>query len=137
MAFVKYGRMIEEDTWDPEAARKKAILYDRRDIGRLKLYSSETQAHFLAKSILVYNLMRMKHEVVTEAKIADIGQVDCYDITTQTIYEVETKPSISYTMKKKNKYKQSGVHLIIIQLHRWSGDLNDLNDFLTQYIRPD
>ena len=137
MVYVKYGRMIEENTWDPKTIAKKAIIFNRSDIGKLKLYSNETRTHFLAKSYLVYNLMRMKHDVVTEAKINEIGQVDCFDITTQTIYEVETEKSIANTMKNKDKYKQAGVDLIIIQLHRWDGDLNTLDDFVKQYIRPD
>lgn len=136
MSYVKYGRLIEENTWDPKGAYKKAIMYDTNDIGKLRICSNESILHFMAKSILVYQLLRLKHRVVCEAEIAGgIGAIDVFDIDTNVMYELETEKSIANSRKAKEKYKQAGVDLVIIQIRNWTDSMSWLTDYIRHWIR--
>ena len=137
MSYFKYGRETEFEPWSSADMRKKAIVYDSRDIGKLSICSNETLQHFLAKSILVYELLRLKHMVVCEAKLQDIGSMDVYDITCKVDYEIETEKSLANSLRFKEKYRQIGVDLVIIQIHGLSPDLNTMKDHVCSFIRPD
>jgi len=137
MPTVKYGRLIEEDTWDPDAVYKKAIMFDVDDIGKLRIRGSESLRHFLAKSILMYYLLRLKHRVVCEVEIAGCAVIDVFDIDTNVMYELETERSIANIMRNKEKYHQAGVDLVIIQLPRHTTDIGEMADYVKRFIRPD
>jgi len=137
MTEVRFGRLIETDTWNAADMAKKAILFEPNDIGKVKLYSNEKLLHYLVKAILVYYLKRMGHRCVCEAKIAGCAQIDVFDIDTNTMYEVESERSLANIMRKKKKYLQAGVDLVIIQLPIHTMDFGEIADYVKMYIRPD
>ena len=116
---------------------KKAILFDKDDIGKLTICSNETLRHYISKAILVYLLKRMKHRVVCEAKIEGIGKLDVFDIDTNVIYEIETEKSIANINRNKKKYQQAGVDIVIIQIRNWEDSIGWLTDYIKMWIRPD
>ena len=137
MSYFKYGRETEFEPWSSADMRKKAIVYDSCDIGKLSICSNETLQHFLAKSILVYELLRLKHMVVCEAKLQGIGSMDVYDITSKVNYEIETEKSLANSLRFKEKYRQIGVDLVIIQIHNLPSDFVSMRDHIISFVRPD
>ena len=129
--------MIEEQTWDPKEIAKKAIIFDAADIGKLKICSNETLLHYLCKAILVFYLKRLHHRVLTEAKLIDIGKLDVLDLDTNCNYELESEKSIANTMRKKEKYLQAGIDLVVIRLPTYTTDIGEITDYVKRYIRPD
>ena len=137
MTYVKFGRLIEEDTWNPKEIEKKAIMFDEADIGKLKICSNESILHYLCKAILVFYLKRLHHRVVTEAVLVDIGKMDVLDLDTNTNYELESEKSIANTMRKKEKYLQAGIDLVVIRLPTYTTDIGEITEYVKRYIRPD
>ena len=137
MTEVKFGREIAENNFSAVDLSKKAIIYDNNDIGKLSICTNETLRHYIAKSMLVYHLKRLKHRVVTEARIEGIGFLDVYDIDTNVIYEIETEKSIANSRKAKEKYQQTGVDIVIIQIKDWTDSIGWLSDYIKMWIRPD
>ena len=134
---IRYGREVHEDLFSPEQLSKKAILYDEKDIGKLTICSNESVRHFLAKSILVFHLLRLKHRVISEAEVAGIGRLDVFDITTSVNYEIESEKSIANSNRAKEKYRQAGIELVIIQIRNWNDSISWLDDYIKHWIRPD
>ena len=139
MTMVRYGRITESALGFMNAAdmHKKAINFDSRDIGKLRIYGCETLRHFMAKSILMYELLKMNHRVVCEAELCGVGRMDVFDLDTNVNYELESEPSISASIKKKDKYRQAGVDLVIIQIRDWNDSMGYLAEYIKQWIRPD
>ena len=137
MSIIKFGREVPEDNFSAVSLYKKAIVFNTDDIGKLTICSNETLRHYLAKSILVYQLRRLNHRVVCEAEIAGIGQLDVLDIDTNVNYEIETEKSIANINRKKEKYLQAGIDLVIIQINNWEDSIGWLADYIRMWIRPD
>jgi len=136
MTEVRYGREIAENNFSPVSLNKKTIIFNNEDIGKLTICSNETLRHYASKAILVYYLKRMKHRVVCEARINGIGVIDVFDIDTNTMYEIESEKSIANSMKAKEKYRQAGVDLVIIQIRNWEDSIGWLADYIRMWIRP-
>ena len=137
MVYIKYGREVEEDIFVPNELSKKAILFQESDVGKLSICSNEQLRHFLAKAVLLYHLLRMKHKAVCEAEIVNIGKMDVFDITCGVDYEIESDAYLKRSARRKQKYKQAGVELVIIQIRNWTDDIGWLSDYIKQWIRPD
>ena len=138
MVLIKYGREVEEeDIFIPNELSKKAILFQESDVGKLTICSNEQLRHFLAKAVLLYHLLRMKHKVVCEAEIAGIGKGDLFDLNTRIQYEVETEKSIANINKMKEKYRQTGIDLIIVQIKKMPNDIKGMETYIDQFTRPD
>jgi hypothetical protein len=139
MTYVRYGRNTESALGFSTALDmyKKAIVFDKADIGKLKICSNETTRHFMAKAVLVYELLRMKHRVVCEAKIEGIGVMDVFDIDTNVDYELESEKSLANSERIKEKYRQAGIELVIIQIRNWNDSLGWLQEYIRLWIRPD
>ena len=116
---------------------RKAIVFDAKDIGKLKICSNETIRHYLAKSVLCYELLRLKHRVVCETKIEGVGSMDVFDIDTSVDYEIESEKSIANIERSKEKYRQAGVELVIIQIRDWNDSIGWLQEYIRHWIRPD
>jgi len=59
------------------------------------------------------------------------------DLTTNVNYEIESEPSIANSRRAKEKYKQAGIALVIIQIREWNDSIRWLHDYINQWIRPD
>ena len=139
MTEVRYGRMTENELGFMNAAdmHKKAINFDSRDIGKLKICSNETIRHYLAKSVLCYELIRLKHRVICEAKVEGVGVMDVYDLETSVDYEIESEPSMKAAIRYNSKYKQAGIDVVIIQIRDWNDSIGWLQEYIKMWIRPD
>ena len=137
MSMIKFGRLIEEETWDPKESAKKAIMFEAADIGKLKLCSNESLLHYLTKAILLYYLKRIHHRCVCEVEVVDVGVGDVLDLTTNCLYELESEQSTANIMRRKNKFLQAGVDLIIIKLPLHTMDFGEIADYVKMWIRPD
>jgi hypothetical protein len=133
----RYGIEVEEDLVSHVDLKKKALVYDRSDVGKLKICSNETLKHFTAKSVLMFELIRLHHKAVCEIEIAGIGKLDVFDVSTQTIYELESEQYAVKSWHLKEKYKQVGVDIVIITIHELSDNLQEIQTYLRSFIRPD
>jgi hypothetical protein len=137
MTMKRYGHEVEEELTTSADLKKKALVYDRNDLGKLKICSNETLKHFTAKSVLMFELIRMHHKAVCEIEIAGIGKLDVFDITTKTIYELESEQYAAKSWHLKEKYQQVGVDIVIITLHGLSENLHEIQTYLRSFVRPD
>ena len=137
MSYYKYGRETEFDEFSSKNLQRKAIAYDRNDVGKLKISSNESLRHFVAKSVLVFELLKMKHRIYCEADMPGVGRLDVFDQTVNAVYELESEKSIANINKAKEKYKQANIDLIIIQINHMPMEIDAIREFMRAHIRPD
>ena len=139
MSMIKFGRQVEPDhVWDPKDEYiKNAVMFDKDDIGKLKICSNETLLHYLSKAILVYYLKRMKHQCCCEVEVVGCGVGDVLDIDCNVLYELESNQYTSDIMKRKNVFLNAGIDLVIIKLPLYTTDIGEIADYVKRFIRPD
>ena len=137
MSFNLYDLNYELDDKNAVDFARKAILYDRNDLNKLVIAGTEKLDHFITKSIMFYILSELDHDIVTECTIIGIGRIDLYDITTRTIYEFETSHSPKYRKEANEKYIQTGVEVIVIDINELPDDIFQRYLKLREYIIPD
>ena len=93
MSFDLYDLNSGLDHNDATEFSLKAILYEECDINKLDHDYKEKLNHFSAKALMYFILRELKHDVVSEVEIVDVGVSDLFDITTRVIYEFETTGS--------------------------------------------
>ena len=116
---------------------KKAILFDRNGLNKLVIAGTEKLQHFIAKSIMFFILNELDHDIVTECQIVGVGRIDLFDITTQTIYEFENHVSPKYRKEANEKYRMTGVEVIVIDINELPDDIFQRYLKLREYIIPD
>ena len=116
---------------------RKAILYNREDINKLVIAGAEKLNHFITKSIMFYILSELNHDIVSECNIIGVGRVDLYDITARVIYEFETSHSPKYRREANEKYLQTGVEVIIIDINELPDDIFQRYLKLREYVVVD
>ena len=116
---------------------RKAILFDRNDMNKVVLAGREKLSHFITKSIMFYILTELDHDVATECQIVGVGRIDLFDITTQTIYEFENHVSPKYRKEANEKYLQTGVEVIVININELPDDIFQRYLKLREYVIPD
>ena len=109
MSFNLYDLNSGLDTDDATDFNRKAILYEPSDINKLVYDFKEKLNHFSAKAIMFMILREMKHDVVTEVEIVNVGVVDLYDIITNVLYEFETTGSKKVQKRVNEIYKQTNM----------------------------
>ena len=137
MTYYRFGREELDDDHDPFELRKKAILFNWDEIGMLRKHPTEKLNHYLAKAIVMYELTKMKHRVVSEPEMAGVAKPDIFDFDTSTIYEVENQRSMANSLHNKAKYDSMGVDVVIIPIGKCGTDLEELREHIMQYLRPD
>jgi len=93
MSLDLYSLNRSIDDEDTITFSRKAILYDKSDVNKLVHDFKEKLNHFCAKAILFMILQGLKHDVVSEVEIVDVGFSDLFDITANVLYEFETTGS--------------------------------------------
>ena len=86
---------------------------------------------------MFYILSELNHDMVTECTIVGIGRIDLYDVTSKTIYEFETNHSPKYRREANEKYLQTGVEVIVIDLNSLPNDIFQRYLKLKEYVIPD
>lgn len=82
----------------------------------------------------MFHLQKLKHRVVSEVRIDGVGKLDLYDIDAKVIYEIE---STNNRLKTKKKYEHAGIDVIVIPIRKMPTDINKMEVFLNEWIRPD
>ncbi len=136
-SYYRFGREQFENEHDPLEMRRKAILFNWDEIGMLRKHSSEKLKHYLAKAIVMYELTKMKHRVVSEPEMAGVAKPDIFDFDTNTIYELENEPTMSVSQRRKAKYDSMGVDVVIVPIGKASDDIGELREHIIAYLRPD
>ena len=129
MSFDLYSLERSIDGDDTVGFSRKAILYDKSDINKLAYHHKEKLNHFSAKAILFIILRQLKHDVVSEVEIVNVGVCDLIDISVNVIYEFETTGCKKKQHRLNAIYKQTGIELIVI-------DVKDLpDDIFQRYLK--
>ena len=94
--------------------------------------------HWVAKSIMLFELEKLGHEVDIEVDIPGIGVADIIDMTTRIQYEIDGNHSPSNRNKKARKYLRPGINdVIVVPIHKLSTDIFEIQSYVREYIVPD
>ena len=137
MSFTLYSLDRGIDSDDTVGFSRKAILYDRSDINKLEYHHKEKLNHFSAKALTFMALRELKHDVVSEVEIVDVGVGDLFDITAKVLYEFETTGGKKKQQKVNDIYKQTGVEVIVIDVRELPDDIFQRYLKLKKYVIPD
>jgi len=137
MSFGLYDLKSGLDSDDATEFSHKAILYEESDINKLVRDHKEKLNHFSAKALLYFILRELKHDVVSEVEVVNVGVCDLYDITTRVIYEFETTGSKKVQRRVNEIYKHTGNEVIVIDVKELSDDIFQRYLKLREFIIPD
>ena len=137
MSLDLYSLNRSIDDEDAIEYSRKGILYDKSDVNKLVHDFREKLNHFCAKAILFMILRDLKHDVVTEVEIVDVGIGDLYDISVNVLYEFETTGSKKVQKRVNEIYKQTNIEVIVIDVKDLPDDLFQRYLKLKEYVIPD
>ena len=137
MSFGLYDLKSGLDIDDATEFSRKAILYEESDINKLVRDHKEKLNHFSAKALLYFVLRELKHNVVSEVEIVDVGFCDLYDISTRVIYEFETTGSKKVQRRVNEIYQHTGNEVIVIDVKELPDDIFQRYMKLREYVIPD
>ena len=137
MSFGLYDLKSGLDIDDATEFSRKAILYEASDINKLVRDHKEKLNHFSAKALLYFVLRELKHNVVSEVEIVDVGFCDLYDISTRVIYEFETTGSKKVQRRVNEIYQHTGNEVIVIDVKELPDDIFQRYMKLREYVIPD
>ncbi len=83
----------------------------RADINLVKIHKNNTLAHEMAKCEIAYVLLKAGHSFICEARFKNGNRGDLYDLTSDELYEVETK-QVGAKERKEGLYPVSWVTII-------------------------
>ena len=115
----------------------RGVVYEQSDINKLAMFPGESLQHYVVKSVLVWKLRHLKHDILTEAEIPGCGVADLLDLNTSTQYEIEFSHSKGVRNSKIAQYQRAGVEIIIVDCHKIPTDMMELMKFLDDWIVPD
>lgn len=78
-----------------------------------KSHKNETVEHFFTKIMIMKILSEQNHDARIEYTLAT-GNVDCYDLTTSTAYEVEPRIDTKKLADKLERYTKGGAKEVIM-----------------------
>ena len=137
MSFTLYDLNSGLDTDKAIDFSRKAIFYEDSDINKLVYDFKEKLNHFSAKAIMFMILREMKHDIVTEVEIVNVGFGDLYDISANVLYEFETTGSKKVQKRVNEIYKQTNMEIIVIDVKDLPDDIFQRYLKLKEYVIPD
>ena len=137
MSFDLYSLNCSIDDEDTISFSRKAILYDKSAVNKLVHDHRENLNHFSAKALFFFILRELKHNVVSEVRIVDVGYGDLFDITTNVLYEFETSGCKSVQQRVNDIYKQTGIEVIVIDVQDLPDDIFQRYLKLKEFVIPD
>ena len=94
--------------------------------------------HWVVKSILVFELEKLGHEVELELYLPGIGYCDVVDQTVFIQYEIDGKRESTYRNGKARKYLRPGIRdVIVIPIHKLSSDIHEIRSYDRSFIVVD
>ena len=115
----------------------RGMEYDKSDVNKVTIFTSESLKHWVAKTILFYKLRQLGHNVVSEVPIPGLGVADLIDLTLNIQYEIELDVHKHIRESKAKKYQRDGVEIIVVHCHKMPTDIKELSSFLDPYIIVD
>jgi len=137
MSFTLFDLKSGLDSDDSIEFSRKAILYTESDINKLVYDHKEKLSHFCAKALMFFALRELKHNVVSEVEVVNVGICDLYDISTKVIYEFETTGSKKAQQRVNEIYKYTGNEVIVIDVKELPDDIFQRYLKLKEFIVPD
>ena len=96
---------------------------------------NDSYPHWIVKSVLVYELEKLKHEVELELYIPETGYCDVVDLTVGIQYEIDGSWSPKYRREKALKYLRPGIRdVIVIPIFKLSTDINEIREFVRSFL---
>ena len=96
---------------------------------------NDSYKHWIVKSVFIYELERLGHEVEIELYLPGIGYCDIVDRTTWIQYEIDGFHSSGYRNKKAKKYLRPGIKdVIVVPIHDLPSDIHDIRRFVQDFI---
>jgi hypothetical protein len=94
--------------------------------------------HWIVKSVFVFELEKMGHEVELELHIPGLGLCDLIDRTTWIQYEIDGNSSPKYRRTKARKYLRPGIRdVIVIPIHKLSENIHEIRSYVRSFIVVD
>ena len=114
-------------------------LYNREDLNKLVIAEKEDLNKFSCKAILYYILHgELKHDLVCDYHIIGVGNVGLYDVTTRTIYQLESSSFMNNKHLTENDIlNHSEVEVIIIFLEDLPDNIFQRYLKLKEYVFSD
>ena len=137
MSFALYDLNSGLDTDNAIDFSRKAVLYEPSDINKLVYDFKEKLNHFSAKAIMFMILREMKHDVLTEVEIVNVGFGDLYDISANVLYEFETTGSKKVQKRVNEMYKRTNMEIIVIDVKELPDDIFQRYLKLKEFVIPD
>lgn len=85
---------------------------------------------------MFYQLCKLEHDIRTEWRVPN-GYVDIVDLTTHTIYEIELSKTSTIRNRKIDLYDMAGYEVIVVDCHNLPLGIDEMAEYLEQYIVPD
>lgn len=99
---------------------------------------NDSYKHWIVKSVLIYELERLGHEVEIETYIPGVGYCDLIDRTTWIQYEIDGNSSPKYRNHKAKKYLRPGIRdVIIVPIFKLSENIHEIRSYVRSYIVVD
>ena len=94
--------------------------------------------HWIVKSVLVFELEKLGHEVELELYIPQVGYCDVVDLTVFIQYEIDGMKNSGYRNAKAKKYLRPGIRdIIVIPIFRLSSDIYEIRSYVRSFIVVD
>jgi len=99
---------------------------------------NDSYKHWIVKSVLIFELERLGHEVEIETYIPGVGYCDLIDKDTWIQYEIDGNSSPKYRYYKARKYRRPGItDIVIIPIYKLPTDIHEIKKYVEKYIVPD
>jgi hypothetical protein len=96
---------------------------------------NDSYKHWIVKSVFIYELERLGHEVEIEVYLPGVGYCDLVDRTTWIQYEIDGNSSPQYRHYKAKKYLRPGIRdVIIAPIYKLPTDIYDIRKFVQGFI---
>ena len=94
--------------------------------------------HWIVKSVLIFELERIGHEVEIELYLPGIGYCDVVDQTACIQYEIDGMKNSGSRNTKARKYLRPGIRdVIVIPIHKLPTDINEIRSYVREFIIVD
>jgi len=96
---------------------------------------NDSYKHWIVKSVFIYELEKMGHEVEIETYIPGLGYCDLIDRTTWIQYEIDGCHSPRYRYYKAKKYLRPGIaDVVIVPIFKLPSDIFEIRKFVQDFI---
>ena len=115
-----------------KSAGEKHENYEKKQPLRIR---NDSYKHWIVKSVLIYKLGRLGHEVEIETYIRGVGYCDPIDRSTWIQYDIDGNSSPQYRHYKAKKYMRPGIRdIVIVPIYKLPSDILEIRKFIQDFI---